>query len=202
MAIVVEHEKRKREILEKAMELFCRDGYEDVTFQKIADACGITRTTLYIYFGSKHEIFNFSIKQLSSDLEVKFLKIIKDHSITAEDCLRKITSDAIDACVENKTLFEILVPYLTGLYKTGDDVYERVRRRTIRINHLLSMMIVRGQKNGEFRKFSVKTANDLIFGLIIESVFKMAVLHNAEVDNIKASLNLAIDGLLAERPEI
>ena len=43
MAIVVEHEKRKREILEKAMELFCRDGYEDVTFQKIADACGITR---------------------------------------------------------------------------------------------------------------------------------------------------------------
>ena len=61
MAIVVEHEKRKREILEKAMELFCRDGYEDVTFQKIADACGITRTTLYIYFGSKHEIFNFSI---------------------------------------------------------------------------------------------------------------------------------------------
>ena len=34
MAIVVEHEKRKREILEKAMELFCRDGYEDVTFQK------------------------------------------------------------------------------------------------------------------------------------------------------------------------
>ena len=63
------------------------------------------------------------------------------------------------------------------------------------------MMIVRGQKNGEFRKFSVKTANDLIFGLIIESVFKMAVLHNAEVDNIKASLNLAIDGLLADRPE-
>ncbi|MGI5058584.1 TetR/AcrR family transcriptional regulator [Treponema pectinovorum] len=196
MAIVVEHEKRKREILEKAMELFCRDGYEDVTFQKIADACGITRTTLYIYFKNKHEIFNFSIKQLSSNLEVKFLSLVKDHSIKAEDCLRKIVTSAVDLCYENRSLFEVLIPYLTGLYKTGVDVYERVRRRTIKINHLLSMVLIRGQKNGEFKGFSVKAANDLLFGLIVESVFKMAVLHNNEVDNVKASLNLAIDGFV------
>ena len=53
MAIVVEHDKRKHEILEKSLELFTREGYDDVTFQKIADACGITRTTLYIYFKNK-----------------------------------------------------------------------------------------------------------------------------------------------------
>ena len=63
------------------------------------------------------------------------------------------------------------------------------------------MIIIRGQKNGEFRKFSVKAANDLLFGLIVESIFKMAVLHNIEVSAVKASLNLAIDGLLAKRPE-
>lgn len=34
MAIVVEHEKRKREILEKSFQLFIEDGYEDVTYQK------------------------------------------------------------------------------------------------------------------------------------------------------------------------
>ena len=65
MAIVVEHEKRKKEILEKSLELFIAEGYEDVTYQKIADRCGITRTTLYIYFKNKREIFSFSIKQLS-----------------------------------------------------------------------------------------------------------------------------------------
>ena len=75
MAIVVEHEKRKREILEKAMELFCRDGYEDVTFQKIADACGITRTTLYIYFGSKHKIFNFSINIFQIEICSKVISL-------------------------------------------------------------------------------------------------------------------------------
>ena len=58
MSIVVEHEKRRWEILEKALDVFMEEGFEDVTFQKIADRCGITRTTLYIYFKNKREIFN------------------------------------------------------------------------------------------------------------------------------------------------
>ena len=43
MAIIVEHDKRKREILDKALDVFIEEGYEDATFQKIADKCGISR---------------------------------------------------------------------------------------------------------------------------------------------------------------
>ena len=39
MAIVVEHDKRKAEILQKALDVFVEEGYEDVTYQKIADRC-------------------------------------------------------------------------------------------------------------------------------------------------------------------
>ena len=67
MAIVVEHEKRKKEILDKALDLFMENGYEDVTFQKIADKCGVTRTTLYIYFKNKKEIKRNSGKKYWSD---------------------------------------------------------------------------------------------------------------------------------------
>ena len=52
MAIIVEHEKRKHQILDRALDIFMEEGYENVTFQKIADRCGITRTTLYIYFNN------------------------------------------------------------------------------------------------------------------------------------------------------
>jgi AcrR family transcriptional regulator len=58
MYIVVEHEKRQREILEKALDVFIDEGYENATFQKIADRCAIMRTTLYIYFKN---IFNLGI---------------------------------------------------------------------------------------------------------------------------------------------
>lgn len=92
MAIVVEHEKRKKEILEKSLELFIAEGYEDVTYQKIADRCGITRTTLYIYFKNKREIFSFSIKQLTGDLENQLLEIIKNLTFIPLTALRKFSS--------------------------------------------------------------------------------------------------------------
>lgn len=196
MAIVVEHEKRKIEILEKSMELFCRNGYDDVTFQKIADACGITRTTLYIYFKNKHEIFNFSIKEASSKMEARFLKIIKDSSLSAENCLRLISKAAIDVCMENHSLFEILIPYLSELKRSGEDVPLRIRRRTIRINHLFNLVLIRGQKSGEFRELNIKEANEVLFALLEDFVFKMTVMGTKDTESIKSTLDFVIDSFL------
>ena len=41
MATIVEHDKRKHEILQKALDVFIEEGFEDVTFQKIADRCNV-----------------------------------------------------------------------------------------------------------------------------------------------------------------
>ena len=76
MAIIVEHDKRRKEILEKSLEVFASEGYEDVTFQKIADRCGITRTTLYIYFNNKRDIFLGSLKQVLSEMEFSIKEIV------------------------------------------------------------------------------------------------------------------------------
>ena len=91
MAIIVEHDKRKREILDKALDVFIEEGYEDATFQKIADKCGITRTTLYIYFKNKREIFLWSIKQLTEGLEKSLLETMKDDSLSSVEILRLLT---------------------------------------------------------------------------------------------------------------
>lgn len=152
MAIVVEHEKRKHEILAKALDLFVEEGYEDVTFQKIADRCGITRTTLYIYFKNKREIFLWSLKQLTSAFETQIMEVISDKSLSAEDCLRKMFGVIIDGCEENSQLFTILLTYLLQLSKSGVDPAERVTRRVIRLQHLMSTIIIRGIQDGEFKK--------------------------------------------------
>ena len=104
MAIVVEHDKRKHEILQKSLDVFVEQGYEDATFQKIADHCGITRTTLYIYFKNKHEIFLGSIKELLSELETKLRDIIKKDMDSIES-LKQILFTIVDACENNKKLF-------------------------------------------------------------------------------------------------
>ena len=193
MAIVVEHDKRKHEILQKSIDVFIDEGYEDATFQKIADRCGITRTTLYIYFKNKHEIFLGSIKELLSEVETKLKDIMADSSLTSEAALRKVLFTLTDACESNKKLFSVLLNYLMQLKKSGVDTSERVRRRVIRVRHLLSTILIKGIQKGEFKELNVKDANETLYGLMESAIFRIAVLNQDDVADIKAALNTTVD---------
>ncbi len=195
MAIVIEHEKRRHEILQKALDVFVEEGYEDVTFQKIADRCGITRTTLYIYFKNKREIFLWSIKQFTEGLEVVLVNIVKDTSLSAEECLRRMLMEIVTDCEASKKLFWVLLSYLLQLQKSGGDPDERVRRRMIRLRRLMNSVIIRGIRNGEFKPINVHKANELLYGLIESAIFRLAVLGRDNIDDARDTLNLAVDGL-------
>jgi TetR/AcrR family transcriptional regulator len=47
----------KQTILDKALELFSARGYEGVSVSELTEAAGITKPTLYYYFGSKEGVF-------------------------------------------------------------------------------------------------------------------------------------------------
>ncbi len=197
MAIVVEHDKRKADILEKSLELFCKEGFEDVTFQKIADACGITRTTLYLYFKNKREIFVWSIKQLTSGVEKELLEILKDKNLSSAESLKKMMRCVVSLCAENRQFFRVLLFYLTNLQKSGVDPEERINRRIIRAKHLLSMIIIRGQKSGEFKPYPVKQINEMFINLLYSVIFEIAVLNKKDVSDVMESVELAVLGILA-----
>ncbi|MDR2542808.1 MAG: TetR/AcrR family transcriptional regulator [Treponema sp.] len=47
----------KQTIITKALELFSAKGYEGVSVSELTEASGITKPTLYYYFGSKEGVF-------------------------------------------------------------------------------------------------------------------------------------------------
>lgn len=195
MATIVEHEKRKHEILQKALDVFMEEGYEDVTFQKIADRCGITRTTLYIYFKNKREIFIWSIKQLTAGIEVKLMEFIQNKELNASDCLRKMMFLVLDECKENHKLFNVVLSYLLTLQKSGINPAERVRRRVIRLRHLISLLIIRANNSNEFNNVNIKDSNELLYGLIESAIFRIAVLGQSSIDEVYGAIDLAINKL-------
>ena len=196
MAIVVEHDKRKAEILQKALDVFVEEGYEDVTYQKIADRCGITRTTLYIYFKNKREIFLWSIKQLTASMEESLKEIINNTKLTAFDTLWNSISKILDTCQENRKLFNVLLTYLLKHKKGGVNPSERVRRRVIRMRHLLSTILIKGIQNGEFKDQNLHDMNEILFGLIESAIFKITILDEANISDYKSAIKLAITGFL------
>lgn len=60
----------KESILQVALKLFARDGYEGVSVRNIADVLGITKGALYKHYESKQDIFDSIIKRMKeSDTE-------------------------------------------------------------------------------------------------------------------------------------
>lgn len=195
MAVVVEHEKRKHEILEKSLALFIEEGYENVTFQKIADRCGITRTTLYIYFKNKQEIFVSSIKELTDTLESQLKEIITEKNVTAPECLKKFVCHILDQCEAYKKFFKILLVYLIQIQKSGADAGRRVDRRVLRLRHMLNIIIIKGKEQKQFKDVPIKQTTDILYTLLESGVFRLAVEGRKDIEDTRRIVNLMVDSI-------
>ena len=198
MSIVVEHEKRRSEILGKALDVFVEEGFENATFQKIADKCGITRTTLYTYFKNKREIFNFSIKQLMQILENDITGIAKGKSLPYTEKLIRVMTVIIERLEENRPLLSVVLDYILYSSKNADyDPSYRFRRRTVRLRHIQASILIDGIKSGEFSaKINVRDANELLYSFLEAAVFRLIILRRSSVDELKTAMrHLAVYSL-------
>jgi len=185
MAIAVEHEKRRKEILEKALMVFTEDGFSDATFQKIADRCGITRTILYLYFKDKKEIFKYSIKQLLTSVEEGIKKIKSDNSLNSTEKITRILLGIMGLMEQNHQLLSVVLDYLMHPAKSSIDPETRLRRRTVRFRRILATLVMDGVKTGELKKVNIKTADDYLYSFIESAIFQITVLKRKNIDDLK-----------------
>jgi AcrR family transcriptional regulator len=203
VSIVVEHEKRRKEILESALDVFMDEGFEDATFQKIADRRGITRTTLYLYFKNKKEIFNYSIKQLLIKAEGNIQGIRADKSLDSVEKITRVLLDILKLLEQNRSLLSVILDYLLHLSartvspaEVGPEI--RVRRRTVKLRHILSSMVIEGVKAGELKRVKIKTIDDLLYSFIEAAIFHLAVLKRKTVAELRDVAVFAVKQLARE----
>jgi AcrR family transcriptional regulator len=192
MSIVVEHEKRRKEILLKAIDVFIDDGFENTTIQKIADHCGITRTTLYIYFRNKKDIFSYSIKQLLGKVEEGISLIRSDSSLGSLEKITKVILDILQQLEENRRLLSVILDYFLHLSKGNADTQQRIRRRTVRLRHILASMVIEGIESGELKPVNIKSADDFIYSIIEAAIFRLVVLKKSNIGDLRKTAVFAV----------
>jgi AcrR family transcriptional regulator len=195
MSIVVEHDKRRNEILEKALDVFMDEGFEDTTFQKIADRCGITRTTLYLYFKNKKEIFNYSIRLLLLKVEEGVRRIQLDTSMSSVEKITNVLLDIISQLQKKRRILVVILDYLLYISRSNTDPNIRVRRRTIKLRHILSSMVIEGIQNNELAPINVKIADDYLYSFIEAAIFRLVVLKRDSVEELKNAAIQAVQRL-------
>lgn len=83
MAKIDRRVERTRELLQKAlMELIAERGYDSITIQDIVDRANLGRTTFYLHYNSKDELFMSCHEAIISEFHLGLL-----HPLTREELL-------------------------------------------------------------------------------------------------------------------
>lgn len=83
-------EARKKQILEKATELFAVKGYHGVGIDEIAEACGVVRGTVLRYFGSKQELYKKVLYDRGNPTGDYLIAVCEDTGIPALEALDRL----------------------------------------------------------------------------------------------------------------
>lgn len=61
--------RRRRQLLDVAVEVFAAHGYHQTTMNQVAEAAGVTKPVLYQHFASKQDLFGEVLNDLGTRLE-------------------------------------------------------------------------------------------------------------------------------------
>lgn len=88
----------EQEVLEKAMNLFWRNGYESTSMQMLEKEMGINKFSIYSSFGNKHGLFIESIKTYKSKVNGFFEKLKKSNNGVND--IKEFFYDSVSVCYE------------------------------------------------------------------------------------------------------
>jgi AcrR family transcriptional regulator len=99
-------DERRRQLLERATELFATHGYDELSMAKIAREAGVSKPLLYHYFPNKRELFEAVLGQGAQE---HLARIVTDDSLPPADQLNAALDAFLSWIDENKGAYEKLM---------------------------------------------------------------------------------------------
>lgn len=161
----------RQAILDSALTLFYEKGYDAVGVQQIVDAAGVTKPTLYYYFGSKQGLLSCLLEEHFSKLETQ-MEQVKDAPEKIQDKLYHTARIFLNgASAEPEFYLMMLALFYSGRKSEGfQTVYpliERYYRIFVEIFEHASQEL--GNMRGRQRQFAVGFSGMLNHYLMLEA---------------------------------
>lgn len=136
-------------VLDRAMRLFWRQGYEATSVQDLVAATGLNRASLYNAFGDKHSLFLAAIERYLETVSGARLAALEAPG-PALPALRRYFDDLIAFSLgEGRRLGCLLTNSAVELSPRDPLCEERLRGGLARVEDTLYRVIRRGQRQGE-----------------------------------------------------
>ena len=175
MTTTVDHQQRRIQILTKAFALFAKEGYAGVTYQKVADRCGISRTAIYKYFQNKEEIFIYAVKLATDNLTTLIENTLRHHEGTPLEKLVRVMRVTVRLLADNHIFLTVILDYILTQKQHGKDIRRQVRRRTFGFKHLLIRLLREAAATEELHVRELEMAAHHLYGILESFVLNLTV---------------------------
>lgn len=102
--------QKKKYIIEKAREVFSKNGYRKVTMKDIVEACDISRGGLYLYFADTKSLFEAVLEEEEQDMDI--LDAIEKEELSPGEALLTYLDRKKRTILKKKSLAAATLEYL------------------------------------------------------------------------------------------
>jgi TetR/AcrR family fatty acid metabolism transcriptional regulator len=184
----------KRElILEGALKIFSQKGFHGATVEEVAEVAGVGKGTVYLYFGSKTDLFVSVVEEKLKELREIIVERLK-HMEGAYAKLAEAIKLHLEFFKESREFIKVILSDLSGLERELD---ERTRDARSRFVEVLTSIIEEGIKCGEFKDVEPRMAAYAIEGAISFVAFENLVneVKTPSIPDASQLIDLCLNGL-------
>ena len=141
-------EFERQEVLEKAMQVFWSKGYEATSLSDLTSAMGLSKSSLYDTFGSKHALFLESIDYYRDNVTVQ-VKSVADLQMPAIQVIMAVIGRAVDRMLQpNGRRGCFLNNCAVEVGPTDPEAAARCRAGMAMMEETFLRLVLRAQKEG------------------------------------------------------
>jgi len=151
---------RRRQLVDRAADLFDRDGYHAVNVAAVANAVGLKKATLYHYFTGKDEILFW----IHEEFITLLLERAGRHTTEepAKDALEAIMGDVLELMHTHRGHVRVFFEHHRELSKRSSAAIQTKRDA---YQEIVEEIVRRGIANGEFRDIDPRLTTLAVFGM-------------------------------------
>ena len=210
MSVAARREKEKLErresILIAARDLFYEKGYQTTTVEEIAEAAEVSKGTVYLYFGSKDELYVTVVLE-SFDIVEDLLEEIMSSDRDVVDKGTSMFLGFVEHCMKNREYFRVTQYFLSESTRKNlpPDMIETVSGHTAKLLGYVAQLVQEGIDSGIIRDevdpyvfalIAWRTATGILdLAIVGDSVVEQAGPYN---ELFEQSVQLLIRGAMKE----
>ena len=196
-------EARPSELTAAALDLFVEKGFAATRLDDVAARAGVSKGTLYLYFGSKEALFKAVVEEAIVPLLVAAEQQMAEYEGSSFELLRRLLFGWWEQIGGTRLagVPKLIISESRNFPEVAQYYHDKVLARA---RGLLRVVLQRGIEHGEFRSQDIETAINVIFAPLMMLVIWRSSLNfcSQEIDPpvfLLTHFDLLVNGLRPQK---